>query len=283
MRAFESLSIFQATLVSREMVADQTMVLRFAKPAHWSYRAGQFVDITVEDQPETGAEGTTRGFSICSAPRENVIAIAIRTRQHDTAVKRALQASPLGTVVRMEGPFGNLQLHHADRPAVLLAGGIGVAPFRSVLVEAVGGGSLPYRVVLIHANRRPKDAAFAYEFLALERADPNLKFVPTMTAMAGSRQLWDGERGHIDAALLGRHLEGPTDPIFYIAGPAGMVQALRSMLSASGVEEDDIRTEGLTTCRASPSERPWRDVPRLRSANRIRMRAPEIRSRLAGR
>ena len=159
-------------------------------------------------------------------------------------------------------------MHDANRPAVLLAGGIGVAPFRSVIVEAVGDGSLPYRVVLIHANRRPEDAAFADLFLALVRADPNFTFVPTMTAVAGSKKVWDGERGHIDAALLARHLEGAKHPIFYVAGPAGMVHALRSMLMTSGADEDDIRTDDLTGYRASPSPRPWQEDPRgLRSAN----------------
>jgi hypothetical protein len=43
-----------------------------------------------------------------------------------------------------------------------------------------------------------------------------------------------------------RHLDGISDPIFYIAGPATMVQGLRAMLVASGVDEDDIRTEEFT-------------------------------------
>jgi ferredoxin-NADP reductase len=236
--------VFQSALVRREMVAEQTMSFRFAKPADWSYRAGQFVDITLLGPPETDAEGNTRGFSISSAPREDVIMITTRLR--DTAFKRVLQQVPLGTEVKIEGPFGDLRLHHADRPAVLLAGGIGITPFRSILVETIGGGPLPYRVVLFHANRRPEDAAFADEFRVLERADPTLTFVPTMTALAGSSSGWDGERGHIDAAMLGRHLDGVSNPIFYIAGPAGMVQATRTMLVASGVDEDDIRTEEFT-------------------------------------
>jgi ferredoxin-NADP reductase len=236
--------VFQSALVSREMVAERTMSFRFAKPADWSYRAGQFVDITLLDPPETDAEGNTRGFSISSAPREDVIMITTRLR--DTAFKRVLQQVPLGTEVKIEGPFGDLRLHHADRPAILLAGGIGITPFRSILVETIGGGPLPYRVVLFHANRRPEDAALADELQALGRADPNLTFVPTMTALAGSTPAWDGERGHIDAAMLGRHVDRVLDPIYYIAGPSGMVQASRTMLVASGVDEDDIRTEEFT-------------------------------------
>ena len=232
---------FQTALLSREMVAERTMSFRFAKPAGWSYRAGQAVDMTLLDPPETDAEGNLRAFTISSAPRENVIQITTRLR--DTAFKRVLQQVPLGTQVKIEGPFGDFRLHRAARPAVLLAGGIGITPFRSILVETIGGGSLPYRVALFHANRRPEDAAFGDEVRALAKADPNLTFVPTLTAMADSRREWDGERGHVDAAMLGRHLGGVVNPIYYMAGPPGMVGETRAMLVASGVDEDDIRTE----------------------------------------
>ena len=233
--------VFQTTLVGRELVAEQTMSFRFDKPANWEYRAGQSIDMTLLDPPETDAEGNLRPFTISSAPRENVIAITTRLR--DTAFKRVLQAVPFGTEVKIEGPFGDFKLHRAARPAVLLAGGIGITPLRSILVETIGGGSLPYRVVLFHANRRPEDAVFADELRALEQKDRNLTFVPTMTALGDSAQPWDGERDHIDAAMLARHLGGVADPIYYIAGPAGMVAALRAMLVASDVNDDDIRTE----------------------------------------
>lgn len=241
--ASPSWPVFETPLIRRDLVADRTMSFRFTKPRAWSYRAGQFVDITLLDPPETDAEGNLRGFSISSAPREEVITITTRLR--DTAFKRVLQRMPPGTNVRIEGPFGDLRLHHAARPAVLLAGGIGITPFRSILVETIGGGGLPYPVVLFHANRRPEDAAFADEFRSLMRRDPNLTFVPTMTA-PDLADAWKGERGHIDAAMLHRHMDGLVDPIFYIAGPPGMVQALRAMLIASGVDGDDVRIEEFT-------------------------------------
>ena len=236
--------VFEAALVERELVADRTMTFRWVKPADWSFRAGQFIDITLHDPPETDAEGDTRGFSISSAPCEDVIQITTRLR--DTAFKRVLQQVPLGTSMKLEGPFGDLRLHHAARPAVLLAGGIGVTPFRSILVEQIRCGSLPYRVVLFHANHRPEDAPFADELRNLAAAEPMLTFVPTMTAMQRSGQSWDGERGRFDAELLHRHLEELDQPIYYIAGPAGMVQATRAMLVAAGADEDDIRTEEFT-------------------------------------
>lgn len=243
MAAAPAWPVFEAALVDRDMVAERTMAFRFAKPAGWSYRAGQFIDITLIDPPETDAEGNTRGFSISSAPSEDEIMITTRLR--DTAFKRVLRTMPIGTSVKIEGPFGDLRLHHAARPAVVLTGGIGITPFRSILIEAIRNGGLPYPVVVFYANRRPQDAAFLDELRALSDQDTNFTFVPTMSGL-DSADSWEGERGHIDASMLGRHLDGVTDAIYYLTGPPGMVHGLRTMLVDSGVDEDDIRTEEFT-------------------------------------
>jgi ferredoxin-NADP reductase len=235
---------FESALLRRQLVADRTMAFTFAKPADWDFRAGQFVDITLLDPPETDVEGDTRGFSISSAPSEGVITITTRLR--DSAFKRVLQTTPLGTAVLVEGPFGDLRLHHANRPAVVLTGGIGITPFRSILVDAVRQRGLPYAVAVFYANRRPEDAAYLAELRELTTRDANLTFVPTMTDLRPEERGWDGERGRIDAAMLGRHVDPTANPIYYLTGPAGMVQGLRTMLVASGVDEDDIRTEEFT-------------------------------------
>ena len=236
--------VFDAPLIDRELVADRTMSFRWRKPSNWTYRAGQFIDITLHNPPETDAEGDTRGFSISSAPCEDVIQITTRLR--DTAFKRSLRELPLGTTMKLEGPFGDLRLHHAQRPAVLLAGGIGITPFRSILVEAIRCGSLAYPVALFHSYRRPDDAPFTTEMQALSMLDQRFRFVPTMTALTGDDADWSGEHGRIDGPMLARHIADFVQPIYYIAGPAGMVQGLRAMLEALGVDQDDIRTEEFT-------------------------------------
>lgn len=235
---------FMSALRQRELVADRTMAFTFDKPADWDYRAGQFVDITLIDPPETDAEGNTRGFSISSSPSEGTIMITTRLR--DTAFKRVLQTMPLGTQVKIEGPFGDLRLHHAARPAVVLTGGIGITPFRSILVQALEDGALPYRIVVFYANRRPRDAAFLAELAELAARDANLTVVPTMSGPDGPDDPWEGERGHIDASMMKRHLDGISGPIYYLTGPPAMVAGLREMLVADGIDEDDIRTEEFT-------------------------------------
>ena len=49
--------------------------------------------------------------------------------------------------------------------------------------------------------------------------------------------------GPIDRGLLKRYLQGLNGPVYYVAGPSGMVAAMTTMLGSSGVSDDDIKTE----------------------------------------
>jgi ferredoxin-NADP reductase len=228
-------------LKGREQVAEGTMAFRFEKPANWTFKAGQSVDMTVLDPPETDSEGNTRAFSLATAPQENTLMVA--TRMRDTAFKRTLKTMPLGSTVRIEGPFGNLTLHNnAAKAAVLLAGGIGITPFRSMVFRAARE-KLPHRIFLFFSNRRPEDAAFLEELRGLEKENPNYKLICTMTQMEKSKKAWHGETGFIDEKMLSKYLKDAASPIYYIAGPPGMVKGLREVLNKQGVDDDDIRTE----------------------------------------
>jgi ferredoxin-NADP reductase len=228
-------------LSSREEVAEGTMAVHFEKPAGWQFKAGQAVDITLLNPPETDSEGNTRAFTLASAPQEDTLMIT--TRMRDTAFKRVLRTLPVGSLVKIDGPFGNLTLHNnTARSAVFLAGGIGITPFRSIVVRAAKE-KLPHRIFLFFSNRRPEDAPYLEKLQRLERDNQNYKLIATMTEMQKSKRPWSGERDPINKEMLARHLKQAVSPIYYIAGPPGMVKALREVLNRSGVDDDDIRTE----------------------------------------
>ncbi len=231
-------------LKSRSEVAERTLELRFQKPPSMTFKTGQFMDLTLLDPAETDAEGNTRGFSINGAPDDPELIFTTRLR--DTAFKRVLRSMPLGTAVQIEGPFGNFTLHSKEsRPAVLLAGGIGITPFRSFARRAAHE-KLAHRILLLYANRRPADAPFLDELYGLERENPRFTFVPTMTRMNDPDSSWAGETGRIDAGMVLRHTRRSAtqaNAIYYIAGPPQMVAGLQSVVSSLGVDADDIRTE----------------------------------------
>src|SRR4029077_12121735 len=130
---------YETTLTRGETVAEGTMAFHFAKPAGFKFTAGQSMNVSLIDPPQTDGKGNSRTFSIVSAPHENELAIA--TRMRDTAFKRVLKAMPAGGRVGLRGPAGLFTLEPADsRPAVFLAGGIGVTPFVSILREAAHSG-----------------------------------------------------------------------------------------------------------------------------------------------
>ena len=217
------------------------MAFYFDKPAGFAFKAGQFVELTLVNPPETDAEGNTRAFSIASAPSESHLMVA--TRMRDTAFKRVLGTLPLGAEVRIEGPFGNLTLHNnTARAAVLLAGGIGITPFRSIVFRAAKE-RLPHRLVLFYSNRRPEDAAFLGELQALRSENANYTLVDTMTGMERGSHSRIGESSRISKEMLMQHLGDLNGPIYYLAGPPVMVGAMQQLLNSAGVNDDDIRSE----------------------------------------
>jgi len=232
---------FETTLRSNETVAEGTMAFHFAKPAGFAFKPGQSMNVSIIEPPETDAKGNARTFSIVSAPHENELVIA--TRMRDTAFKRVLKGMAAGGRVSLRGPAGLFTLDPADsRPAVFLAGGIGVTPFASMLRDAAQSG-LARDLWLFYSNRRPEDAAFLDELIGLPKRNPRIRFVGTMVEMDKSSRTWSGERGFLDRAMLERHLKSLAGNVYYIAGPPGLVEAMQKMLLAAGVAEDAIHTD----------------------------------------
>lgn len=231
-------------LINSDTIAEGTMTFRFSKPEGFTYKAGQSIDLFLINPPETDAEGNKRAYSLSSAPDDTDLLIA--TRMRDTAFKRVLKSLPIGSELTFEGPFGEMTLHEdTTRPAVFLAGGIGITPFYSMARDAATH-ALPHQITLFYSNRRPEDAAFLTELQALPSQNPNFTFVGTMTDMEKSTQAWSGEIGYIDAQMLTRYVSLENNPVFYMAGPPAMVTAMRTMLHGAGVSNDDIRTEEFT-------------------------------------
>ena len=230
-----------STLIRREEVAEGTMAFHFEKPFGFSFRAGQFADVTLTDPPETDAKGNTRTFSIASPPFANELVFT--TRMRNTAFKRSLKKVPLTAKAKISPAAGSFTLHkNLEKPAIFLAGGIGITPFLSIVQQA-DRDRLSQKLYLFYSNRRPEDAAFLDTLRALETTNPNFRFICTMTEMSKSKKEWKGETALIDKKMLCRHLANLQGPIYYIAGPPTMVTAMREALVSAGVEESDIRTD----------------------------------------
>ena len=233
---------FASRLIERHEVADGTMAFAFERPASFNFTAGQFLTLTLPEPLYNDARGNRRTFSIATPPQETGF-LQIATRMTGSALKRSLVEMPLGAPVSIFGPAGYFTLHaDAAVPAVFIAGGIGITPFRSMVLDAASR-QLSHRFTLIYSNRTPEGAAFYDELARVAEKNANLRYLPTMTKMNGSRLPWNGERRFVNAQFLRDYISDMTGPIFYIAGPPGLVAAVEKTVLDAGADPAHIRSE----------------------------------------
>jgi len=72
---------------------------------------------------------------------------------------------------------------------------------------------------------------------------PQVYTRPTVTNSAGSEIAWNGETGYINREMLAKFVSDLTQPIYYTAGPPGLVAAMKDMLSEAGVDDGDVNSE----------------------------------------
>lgn len=223
-------------LLGREKVATDTLAAQFEKPAGFVFQPGQALRLTT-------TSGAARILSIASAPHEDDLMIVTRVRDSD--FKNALVAMSEGETVQLVGPLGSFALDgDCTRSAVFLAGGIGITPFLSMIRHATHIGSKK-PITLFYSNRTPADAAMLEELQSLSVANPNFQLVATMSDLE-EEDVWSGETGWIDLAMLKRHIPDVSKPEFYAVGPSGFVKGMTEMLQNAGVDASNLNVENFS-------------------------------------
>lgn len=222
-----------------EEVASGTRAFYFEKPTNFEFRAGQNADFSLLNPKETDAEGNVRTFSFITASYEEELGFA--TRMRNTAFKNSLADLGLQSEIEMAGPFGDFTLHkNQEVPAVFIIGGIGVTPVLSMIKEATHN-QLSQKLFLFHANKTIADAPFRKDFEELTTENENFQYIQVFSEEKVNGE--NIEEGRMTTEILKRHLENTQTPKYYLAGPQGMVKAMREMLVNEGIDEDNIKTE----------------------------------------
>jgi len=178
----------------------------------------------------------------------------IGLRMRETGFKAVLKTAASGVKFRVSRPRGSFTLHEDfTRPAVFLAGGIGITPIRSIIHWGTQE-RLPHKLYLFYSNRGPEDAAFIEDLEGLAMQNPSFTLIPTRTRTTGPN--WPYENGPINHGMLMRYLRGLDGPVYYVAGPSGMVTGMTTLLRSSGISGDDIKTEEFGDYKRDPLAMP---------------------------
>ena len=203
----------------------------------FSFAAGQAVFAGL-------AEGAQRRpYSIASSPtkarKDGILELLVQIDDHAPPDPHLERAAP-GTLLRIEGPFGTFRLPTtlSEQYLLLVAGGTGIAPLRSMMWETLDNHP-DVRVSLVYSARSPDEFAYRDELTALAslgRLDLHLTVTRDGTAD------WTGTRGRIDEALTRAALK-TTATRCMVCGPPALVDHTIALLTAAGVSRDRIGSE----------------------------------------
>ncbi len=215
-------------LIAKQKQEDQPdyFSVYFNHPEHFTFEAGDWIDIEFEGRTLRG--GIT--YSISSSPTEGDIRISFR--KGISEFKKALQSIIPGDRLFIS-QYGNdygFQLKK-NQSSVLIAGGVGIAPFRSMLKEMYDNSD-KNDVLLIYLNQND-------QFLFKDELDNWLQKLPNLTiSYIVTKEYNRKKREKLILSLIKN-----TNQNFYISGPPGMVENNEHLLIDVGVQVRDIRID----------------------------------------
>lgn len=192
------------------------------------HRPGQFVQVSVFGFGEAP-------ISICSSPaKRGAFELCVRNMGGLTAAMHRLRE---GDVIGIRGPFGNgfpMQCM-AKMDCLIVSGGIGMAPLRSVLTTVLADRDQFRRLILLYGSRTPGDILFADEIESWSQGGRNEVLLSVDRAAEG----WDGHVGVVTTLFPKVKLD-PKSTVVALCGPPVMYRFVLAELSALRVPDSQI-------------------------------------------
>ncbi len=208
-------------------------------PGWRRHRAGQHVDVrlTAEDGYQV-----QRSYSIASAPEDRYLVLTVERIDDGEVSPYLIDVVQVGDQLELRGPIGGYFVwdETSGGPLMLIGGGSGVVPLRSMLRHrAAVDSDVPVRV--LYSARTIADVIYREELAQLAAVDEvDVQFTLTRAQPDG----WRGYRRRIDRELLHEFVWAPEDrPLVYVCGPTALVEVAADGLVQLGHDPGLIKTE----------------------------------------
>jgi ferredoxin-NADP reductase len=217
----------------------RTKSISLELPEWAGHRAGQHVDVRLTAEDGYQAE---RSYSIASAPEDRYLVLTVERLDDGEVSPYLTDVLRPGDELELRGPIGGYFVWEQSLggPLLLVGGGSGVVPLRSILRHwAAGERKTSPR--LVYSSRSLPDVIYRDELMRLSDDDGvDVRFALTREWPDD----WQGHRGRVDRAFLENVAWSAEEkPLVYVCGPTAFVEAVAEALVGMGHEADRIKTE----------------------------------------
>lgn len=213
----------------RREASDDTTSFIFFPEGRLTWRAGQFLHYVLP-HAEVDDRKDDRYFTIASAPHETNVRLTTRFAiGNGSSYKHALQALAFGATVEAGEADGGFVMDDPGRESVFIAGGIGITPFRAILVDLDKRG-VDINATLLYSNP-DVDIIFKRQLDGLAQKHPRLRIRYFVSP------------DHLDADVLESVVAASPEAMFFVSGPQKMVDALGQTLTALGVPTERLKQD----------------------------------------
>ncbi|NQT92089.1 MAG: 2Fe-2S iron-sulfur cluster binding domain-containing protein [Lentisphaerae bacterium] len=236
--------LFNVTQYTAEVVSIRDLThdikevqLSLLDPPEMSFKAGQFMQFEVPEY-ELTEEPVYRAYSLSSAPSsQDTAELEIRYVPGGICTTYVHQHLEKGDKVTINGPYGDFHLQETDREILFIAGGSGMAPVKSILLDMAEHGNAR-RTRYFFGAKSLRDLFLVEEMRELEKRLPSFEFVPALSEPLPEDH-WSGETGLI-TEVVNRHIDNGNNLEAYLCGSPLMIDACIEVLKDKGVEEEQI-------------------------------------------
>lgn len=236
----------RSVVASRERISLDVykLVVRPLEPPGWRFEAGQYIQL-FRERPCPGDEPLTRAYSLASDPAEpGTLELHVR-RVPEGELSPWLCDRNAGDELWFSGPYGAMTLPETgpDTEIICVAGGVGFAPMKSIVLEMASRQN-PSKTWLF-AGAVTSEALYDHTWAAgMARKFPWLVYVPCVQELSiVPGEDADGfEHGLVTEAIERRFPSG-TNAIALLCGPERMIAASRMILAAKGIPPAAVLTD----------------------------------------
>ncbi len=211
--------------------------LKLNDPATIDCKAGQFIQFQVPEYELTDEE-VYRAYSMASVPSDNThIELEIRLVPNGICTTYVHKHLREGDSVTVNGPYGEFFLRDTERDIICIAGGSGMAPIKSILLDMAEKKSTR-KAMYFFGARSKRDLFLLDEMKEIEKEMPSFTFVPALSEPL-EEDKWKGEVGLI-TDVVRRMSENAAESEAYLCGSPGMIDACVKVLTELGMPEERI-------------------------------------------